>query len=221
MLHRAADTMKTLHLVFAFVGLFMHELVRATPDRNIDGRAITARAISGASTLGASTLFANGFEDCPAPVFDIPSATLPNPIPLSGVITNWTAFFGRAFPGLQGDQAAAMLSGGQYIAVAFQVPTGGFTPDRVLQGVISGSSAGQTKATIAISECPGVIQQTARCTSFEGDPSLGLTGPSASFPLSNTRCVLQPGRVYYLNIANRVCDGPECVTLITTQTTNN
>jgi hypothetical protein len=187
------------------------ELASHHATNTIDLRALT----------GSSTLFANGFEDCPLPIFDIPSASLPNPIALTGVITNWTAVFGRPFPGLQGDQAVAALAGGQYIAVAFQVPTGSFSPDRVLQGVISGTSAGQTKATIAISECPGVVRQTALCTSFEGDPSLGLTVPSASFPLSSTRCQLQPGRVYYLNIANRVCDAQDCATLITTQTTTN
>jgi hypothetical protein len=174
------------------------------------------------AATGSELVLADGFE-CPAPVFDmlpVPQGVT-NPTPLVGTITTWDAFFGRAFPGLQGDQGVANLQAGQYLAVEFRMPFGGFSPDRVMQGVINGGG-GQTKATIAISPCPGVLRQALRCTSWEGDPSLGFTMPGAPFPLSGTRCPIESGQVYYLNIANRICEfGTTCSTIISLQTTFN
>ncbi len=169
---------------------------------------------------GSEFLLADGFE-CPAPIFDLPPPPgASNPTPLTGTIMQWASFFGRAFPSLQGDQGLANLQAGEYIAVEFTVPVGGFSPDRVLLGVINGPG-GQIKATIAISRCPGVIRQSQRCTGFEADASLGFTMPGEPFPLSGARCPIEPGRKYYLNIANRLCDGPTCSTIISVLSTAN
>jgi hypothetical protein len=188
--------------------------VQATADGNYTLQ-VTCNGVPGSS----GNIVINGA--CPSPVFDMLPAPAgsTNPTPLAGGQTAWSAFFGRAFPGLQGDQGVANLSAGEYIAVSFQ--SSGFTnADRVFSGVINGGG-GQTKATIAISECPGVVRTNPKCTSFEGDPSIGITSQGANFPLSFTRCVIIPGRPYFLNIANRVCDGPQCSTILSVQTTTN
>ncbi len=194
--------------------------VQATADGNYLLQ-ISCTGSSGGGATGSATVPVN--SSCPSPVFDMLPAPAgsTNPTPLAGGQMAWSSFFGRAFPGLQGDQGVANLSAGEYIAVSFQGPTGGFaSADRSLQGAINGGG-GQTKATVAISECPGVVRTVPKCTSFEGDPSIGFTSQGANFPLSFTRCVIIPGRAYFLNIANRVCDGAQCSTIISIQTTNN
>jgi hypothetical protein len=172
-------------------------------------------------------VFIGDFEfDCPPPVFDMPPPpNVTNPTPLTGARTTWERFFGRAFPSQPGDQGIARLGPAKYLAVEFIVPSTGFTPDRNMQGVISITGNGSIRATVAISECMGVVRtagtSSSRCTSFEADPSFGFTFLGTNFPFSSTRCELRPGQRYFLNIANRRCNNTQCATELSVQWTSN
>jgi hypothetical protein len=158
-----------------------------------------------------------------------PSANIFGQPMTAALETTWAGFFNRAFPGSSGDSGPATLNDKQYISASFQVPTGGFTPDRLLLGTTSPTVPGIEKATLAISECPGVISNVGAavgCTGGEFSGGIELTTPGNNFPLSAGRCSLVRGRQYYLNIGQSACRDTQgqsstCLTLISVQTTNN
>lgn len=158
------------------------------------------------TSAGTPGEFIDGFEFfCPPPIVPDRDTSL----------THYSDLYGAVWPGPNFDPINIAVDSFEYMALAFSVP------DIPLDGAISTiqASVPNTAALlVSIDRCPGVLSTREELCS-DGVPSIKtFINWSHLSDQSPSRCLLQEGQTYYLNIffgdasGNNTCMFSECVT---------
>jgi hypothetical protein len=158
--------------------------------------------VSCAHAQSVDHYLASGFEsNCPAP------NNRGVPFVLRST-AEFATFFNAPFPGTPNSEVFnPSFSPGEAVAFRFIAPAAG-----LVDGRFESFSVGNGEALTSISECPGVFGAALNigsrvCDGGKGKPMVEWTAPLIDLAQSASRCLLIPGRTYYLNIGVNNCSG--------------
>ena len=126
--------------------------------------------------------------------------------------TNFGAFPGFGPGGLGGITVSNSLSAMQFLALDFIAPATAVADGAFAMALTTSGGSGQ--AVLSIAPCPGVFSSSLNTAGSPGRTCQGGLGKSSvDWTINNTqgnspfRCLLVPGRNYYLNAYVNACDG--------------